>query len=119
MVELTPEVRKKIEDVASEMGLDVEAVKEQLDYIEKRKKTIKGVWSLPNWVWIATEQGTKETWYGVVFSPIVTRGEWGSWYVGELEDLGASVVVQPEYRWKLTSEEMEKLRAFRKLGGVS
>ena len=117
-MKLTAELEQKIIRKADEMGVDTHYVQKQLDFIKKRKNEIKGVWSLRNWMWIATEQSTKGTWFGVVFSPFVDS-EWGSWYVGEPEKQGAVTVVKPEYRWKMSDEKMRKEREMRKLMGLS
>jgi len=109
------EIEEKILKIADEYGVNRENVKKKLDLLKKLKRKIRGVWASPNWLWIATEQDTKFTWYGVTFSPFVPEGEFGSWYVGELEEMGIKPVIKPTYRWKLTPSDWEKLRRMKKL----
>ncbi|MGQ9469773.1 MAG: hypothetical protein ACUVTD_08165 [Nitrososphaerales archaeon] len=101
------EVEEKILKTAEEFGLDVKKVKEMLDYLKERKKKIRGVWAVPKWMWIAIEQDTKYTWYGVTFSPIVPEGEFGTWYLWEPP---AVTIIEPAYRWKVEREELERMR---------
>jgi hypothetical protein len=110
------EVREEILEAAQRFRIPVSNVAEQLDFLEKKKSKVKGVWAVDGWMWIALEQGTKFTWSGVVFSPITTRGEFGSWYIDE--PVGATVIVKPEPRWKVTDEELQELRARRRMFDV-
>jgi len=102
------EIEKKIIEIAKKVGVSEEAVKRRLEEMKKFKRKIRGVWSLPGWLWIATEQDTKFTWSGWTFSPFVPEGEYGSWYIWDMKDLGATEEIVPIYRWKVTPEEIEK-----------
>jgi len=118
MSEITPELERKIEEIAISEGVNPESVKKQLDFLKKNKKKILGVWGLHGWLWIATEQPTKPTWFGVVFSPFVENGEYGSWYVGEPEENGAKAFIEPEYRFKGSQEASAKSRKYLKDMGL-
>lgn len=110
MVEITKEVERKIIEHGVFAGLDPTPIKRRLDEIRKDKKKIKGVWARAGWMWIATEHATKMTMFGVVFSPYVGSGEYGSWYLDDPESVNAGVIVEPEYRWKVTQEEIKRHR---------
>lgn len=109
------EVRKQIMEAAQRFRIPTSKLADRLDDIEKDKKKVKGVWAVDGWMWIAVEQGTKFTWSGYVFSPIVGSGEYGSWYIDE--PIGAVEVVKPEFRWKLPDEEIQNFRKKRQLLG--
>ena len=108
--EITPELEKKIISIAERVGVDTEAVRRRLDLMKKFKRKIRGVWSAPNWLWIATEQDTKFTWSGWTFSPLVPEGEYGSWYIWEMEEI-AREELKPVFRWKVKREEIERMKA--------
>jgi len=107
---------RKIVEKAKELGIPEENIKRVLSEIKKAKRKIRGVWGLRGWMWIATGQPSKYIWEGWVISPIVPKGEFGSWYVWELKDVGAEEIVKPFYRYKLTPEDIERMKE--KLRGV-
>lgn len=109
------EVKEKIISAAQRFRINTDKVDKVLHDIEKGKKKVKGVWAIDGWMWIAIEQGTKVTWSGYVFSPIVGSGEYGSWYIDE--PVGAVEIVKPEFRWKMSDEELQQFRKRRQLLG--
>jgi len=111
MPEITKDLERKIVAMGDFFAIDPRGIKKRLDEMKKNKRKIKGVWiSSRGWMWIAQEQPTKMTWFGVTFSPYVPEGEYGSWYLDDPETIGARVVVQPEYRWKVSQEEIKRHR---------
>lgn len=108
------EVKEKVLEAAQQFNIPVSNVLDELRRMEDRKRKIKGVWAVDGWMWIATEQDTKFTWSGVVFSPMTPRGEYGSWYIDEPK---AQIIVTPEPRWKVSEEELKKHRKMRELAG--
>ncbi len=107
---------RKIVEKAKELGIPEENIKRVLSEIKKVKRKIRGVWGLRGWMWIAVDQPSKYIWEGWVISPIAPKGEFGSWYVWELKDVGAEEIVKPFYRYKLTPEDIERMKE--KLRGV-
>jgi len=102
-------MEEKAIEAAKKAGVSVERVREVLKELKKFRKKIRGIWHAPGWLWIAVEQPTKLTWSGWVFSPLAPKGEYGSWYVWELEGI-ATPVIEPLYRWKPTKEEVERAK---------
>ena len=105
------EVKGKIIDACRKYGISVEHVEKALNEIKRWKKNIRGVGVHPTgWLWIAMHQPSKFIWEGVVFSPLEPRGEWGSFYLWDPEEVGAEKLVEPNYRYKVTPEELEEAR---------
>jgi len=102
------ELEDKILEVAKSVGVNVEFVKDRLEKMKKYKRKIVGLWSSPGWLWIATEQDTKFTLAGWVFSPYVPEGEYGSWYIWQTEMMKEEV--PPKLRWIPKKEEIERMR---------
>jgi hypothetical protein len=50
------------------------------------------VWKLPGWTWEASRYEGNGIFYGKVTSPFVKDGEWGTWYLWEIEKEGARLV---------------------------
>ena len=115
--EITPELEEKILSIAREVGVKEEEVKKALELMKKYKRKIRGVWATKGWLWIATEHDTKLTWYGVTFSPFVPEGEWGSWYIGELESIGVEAKIKPVFKWKIEEKDIRQLELLKKALG--
>jgi hypothetical protein len=109
-IEITPEIEEKLIEIGKRAGIDIEQLKRRIELMKEYKRKIYGVWTIPGWMWIATEQDTKFTWAGWTFSPYVPEGEYGSWYIWELDEIGAKTEIEPIYRWKPRPEEISRLR---------
>ena len=50
-------------------------------------------WELPNksWKWEATKYEGNGIFFGKVTSPIVPDGEWGTWYLWDIENVDAKL----------------------------
>jgi len=103
-------VERKIVEKAKELGIPEESVRKVLDEIKKAKRKIRGVWGVRGWMWIATGQPSKYIQEGWVISPIVPKGEFGSWYVWEPKEVGAEEILKPAYRYKITTEDIERMK---------
>lgn len=75
------------------------------DKLKKQPKTGKFVWETPDksWRWEATKYQGNGIFFGKVTSPYVPEGEWGTWYVWEVEQNA-----------KLVSGDKEKLTEMKK-----
>lgn len=102
------DVEDKILEIAKNVGVNVEFVRDKIEMMKRYKRKIVGVWSSPGWLWIATEQDTKFTFAGWTFSPMVPEGEYGSWYIWEVEKLKEEI--PPKLRWRPEKEEIERMR---------
>jgi hypothetical protein len=57
-------------------------------------KKVSFKWELPDksWTWEATRYEGNGIFFGKVTSPFVPEGEWGTWYLWEIERNGARLV---------------------------
>jgi len=109
-LEITPEVEEKLLEIGKKAEIDIESLKKVIETMKRFKRRIYGVWTLPRMMWIATGQDTKFTWEGWVFTPFVPQGEYGSWYIWEPEEIGATIEIEPVYRFKPKPYEITRLR---------
>jgi hypothetical protein len=56
------------------------------------KKKVDFVWKVANWTWEASRYEGNGIFYGKVTTPYVPEGEWGTWYLWEIEEQGAKLV---------------------------
>jgi hypothetical protein len=86
--------RTNIETVATRKSTEIETALKQaagLMKLAEMKGTPKGakfVWETPDksWRWEATKYQGNGIFFGKVTSPYVPEGEWGTWYVWEVEE---------------------------------
>ena len=50
------------------------------------------IWKLPGWTWESIKYEGNGIFYGKVTSPYVPTGEYGTWYLWEIEGQGAKLV---------------------------
>lgn len=55
-------------------------------------KKVNFVWAVPGWRWEATHYNGHGIFFGRVTSPYVPQGEYGTWYLWEIEGSGARLV---------------------------
>jgi hypothetical protein len=55
-------------------------------------KKVDFVWKLANWTWEAQKYEGNGIFYGKVTTPYVPEGEYGTWYLWEIEEQGAKLV---------------------------
>jgi hypothetical protein len=55
-------------------------------------KKVAFTWKLPGWTWEATRYEGNGVFYGKVTSPFTPSGEYGTWYLWEIENEGAKLV---------------------------
>jgi hypothetical protein len=56
------------------------------------KKKVDFIWKYGNWKWQATKYEGNGIFYGKVTTPYVPEGEWGTWYLWEIEEQGAKLI---------------------------
>ena len=57
-IEITPEIEEKLIEIGKRAGIDIEQLKKRIELMKQYKRKIYGVWTIPGWMWIATEQDT-------------------------------------------------------------
>ena len=77
-------------------------------------KKVNFVWVLPGWKWTATHYQGNGIFYGLVTSPFVTDGEYGTWYYQEIKSQGARLIVgsQTELDSLLNTKQTQKAMAY-------
>lgn len=101
---MTKKVNKKIRGTVNSFPQDISAAKfpAQKDYREAKPLNggasirIYAIWVNLGWEWFATKKPTRKMIIceGLVQSPIVPDGEWGSWYIREVEGFTCAKNVQ-------------------------
>jgi hypothetical protein len=56
------------------------------------KKKVNFVWKSGNWTWEANKYEGNGIFFGKVTSPYTPEGEWGTWYLWEIEEQGAKLI---------------------------
>jgi hypothetical protein len=56
------------------------------------RKKVNFVWKAGNWTWEATKYEGNGIFFGKVTSPYVPEGEYGTWYLWQIEEQGAKLV---------------------------
>lgn len=56
------------------------------------KKKVNFAWKAGNWTWEASRYEGNGIFYGKVTTPYVPEGEWGTWYLWEIEEQGAKLI---------------------------
>jgi hypothetical protein len=71
-------------------------------------KKVNFVWSVADWKWEASEYQGNGIFFGKVTSPIVPDGEYGTWYLWEIEQNGAKLIKGDISELNILKEKIKK-----------
>ena len=71
-------------------------------------RKVKFIWKARDWTWEATRYEGNGIFYGKVTTPIVPHGEYGTWYLWEIELNGAVLVKGDKARLDKIRETSKK-----------
>jgi len=71
-------------------------------------KKVNFIWSVGDWKWEASEYQGHGIFFGKVTSPIVPDGEYGTWYLWEIEQNGAKLIKGDISELNILKEKIKK-----------
>jgi len=71
-------------------------------------KKVDFVWKVGGWTWEAEKYEGNGIFFGKVTSPIVPEGEYGTWYLWEIENEGAKLVKGNSAELEMLKEKIKK-----------
>ena len=71
-------------------------------------KKVDFTWKVGGWTWEAEKYEGNGIFFGKVTSPIVPKGEYGTWYLWEIENEGAKLVKGNSAELEMLKEKIKK-----------